>query len=257
MSLILPTPVQGDGADEKIAHAIKLANEYHMGDVIIVGRGGGSLEDLLPFSSEIVVRSIAASAIPVISAVGHETDVTLSDLVADLRAPTPSAAAEMVSASRVELLSRVRSLRDGMESALRQRTEKIRLLLGNFAPENLERNVRIYLQPLAQRADYAREEITQGMRGRITDWRHRYELATRELASYSPLLHPGTGLCRRDPGPNRESRSSSAEDARLGDGVAIKLAHGEMHATVEETDARQRIAKVERPARIRAALWNA
>ena len=116
--VILPTPVQGDGADERIARAIEIANTHRLGDVIIVGRGGGSLEDLMPFSSEVVVRAIAGSRIPVISAVGHETDVTLSDLVADVRAPTPSAAAEIVAASRVELISRVRGLPVGVEKAI-------------------------------------------------------------------------------------------------------------------------------------------
>ena len=146
--VILPTPVQGDGADERIARAIELANRHALGEVIIVGRGGGSLEDLLPFSSERVVRAIAASDLPVISAVGHETDVTLSDLAADIRAPTPSAAAEMVAAPRAELLAQVGGLRSMLERDMRQRLERVRLLLGQFVSENLERNVRIFLSPL-------------------------------------------------------------------------------------------------------------
>ena len=118
--------MQGDGADEQIAAAIAIANRYALGDVIIVGRGGGSLEDLLAFSSEIVVRAIAESEIPVISAVGHETDVTLSDFAADVRAPTPSAAAEIVASSRVELLSRVRGVQTEIDpdpTAPRARTD--------------------------------------------------------------------------------------------------------------------------------------
>jgi len=234
--VILPTPVQGDGADERIARAIQLANEYAMGDVIIVGRGGGSLEDLLPFSSELVVRAIAASHIPVISAVGHETDVTLSDLVADVRAPTPSAAAEIVSASRIELLSRVRDLREGMEGALRQRTERVRLLLGHFAASNLERNVRIFLQPLAQRVDDVRDELAQGIRERVLGRRHRYELAARELVSYSPLsvLERGYAVVTLD---RTGSTLVSADGVRRGDGVEIRLARGGLRATVEEAHA--------------------
>src|SRR5208337_2360491 len=158
-----------------------------LGEVIIVGRGGGSLEDLMPFSSEAVVRAIVSSKTPVISAVGHETDVTLADLAADVRAPTPSAAAEMVAASRADLLARVRGVQDFMAAAVRQRTERVRLLMTPFAPANLERNVRLFVQPFSQRADDAREELMQGLRQILTDRRHRCALASRELASYSPL----------------------------------------------------------------------
>ena len=92
---LYPVPVQGPGAAEKIANGIKFMNENHLADVLIIGRGGGSLEDLWPFNEEIVARAIYDSEIPIISAVGHETDFSISDFVADLRAPTPSAAAEL------------------------------------------------------------------------------------------------------------------------------------------------------------------
>lgn len=92
---LLPVPVQGPGACDKIAEAIKYMNEEKLADVLIVARGGGSLEDLWPFNEEVVARAIYDSEIPVISAVGHETDFSISDFVADLRAPTPSAAAEL------------------------------------------------------------------------------------------------------------------------------------------------------------------
>jgi exodeoxyribonuclease VII large subunit len=233
---IIPTLVQGDGADEQIASAIRVANRYALGDVLIVGRGGGSLEDLLAFSSEVVVRAIAESQIPVISAVGHETDVTLADFAADLRAPTPSAAAEMVASSRVELLSRVRGVQGEIESGIRQRLERIRMLLAHFAADNLERNVRIYLQPLSQRTDLAREGLLQGFRDMTTSQRHRLELASRELASYSPLAilargyavvtHERTGRVLLD-----------ADVVQTGDPVSIRLARGGMKAIVEEKHA--------------------
>ncbi len=123
--VVLPAAVQGDGAAEAIARQIETANLHRLGDVLIVGRGGGSLEDLLPFSEERVVRAVAASRIPVISAVGHEVDVALSDLAADLRAPTPSAAAELVSGSRDDLLRRVRDLESGIRRTLEQRIDRI------------------------------------------------------------------------------------------------------------------------------------
>ncbi|MBQ9915345.1 MAG: exodeoxyribonuclease VII large subunit [Clostridia bacterium] len=100
---VLPVFVQGEGSAQQIADAIELANEKHLGDVIITGRGGGSIEDLWAFNEEIVARAIFASEVPVISAVGHETDFTIADFVADLRAPTPSAAAELAVPSAVEL----------------------------------------------------------------------------------------------------------------------------------------------------------
>ncbi len=111
--VVLPTAVQGEAAAAQIASQIAAANRLSLGDVLIVGRGGGSIEDLLPFSDELVVRAIAASRIPVISAVGHEIDWALSDFAADLRAPTPSAAAELVSESRIALSARGRPVRDG------------------------------------------------------------------------------------------------------------------------------------------------
>jgi exodeoxyribonuclease VII large subunit len=175
----------------------------------------------------------------VISAVGHETDVTLSDLAADVRAPTPSAAAEMVAASRGELLAQVRGLGEAMEGAVRQRLEKIRLLLGQFAPENLERNVRVFLQPLAQRADYAREELIQRFREMLVDRRHRFELGSRELASYSPLaiLSRGYAVVTHEP---TKRILLSPENVRRGDPVSITLAQGGMRAAVEEIHAVQK-----------------
>jgi exodeoxyribonuclease VII large subunit len=228
--------VQGDGADEQIAAAIRIANRYAMGDVLIVGRGGGSLEDLLAFSSEVVVRAIAESGIPVIAAVGHETDVTLADFAADVRAPTPSAAAEIVASSRVELLSRVRGVRTDIESGIRQRLERVRMLLTHFAADNLERNVRIYLQPLSQRADIAREGLLQGFKDVTISRRHRLELASRELASYSPLaiLARGYAVVTHE----RTGHVLLDSDAvQRGDSVSIRLARGGMKATVEEKHA--------------------
>jgi exodeoxyribonuclease VII large subunit len=232
--VIIPTPVQGEGADERVARAIELANRHALGDVIIVGRGGGSLEDLLPFSSERVVRAIAASELPVISAVGHETDITLSDFAADIRAPTPSAAAEIVAAPRVELLARVGGLRSMLERDMRQRLEKVRLLLGQFASENLERNVRIFLQPVAQRVDYAADALLQGFRAVALGCRHRFELASRELSSYSPLA-----ILKRGYAVVTHERTGtillSPQAVRQGDTLSIKLSEGGMRATVEDT----------------------
>jgi exodeoxyribonuclease VII large subunit len=126
--VIYPTAVQGADAPAQIVRAIELANLREECDVLIVGRGGGSLEDLWSFNDERVARAIFASQIPIVSAVGHETDVTIADFIADLRAPTPSAAAEIVSRNQVELLRQIQSHQQRMEMAmdyyLAQRTQR-------------------------------------------------------------------------------------------------------------------------------------
>ncbi len=124
--LIHPVLVQGEGAAHEIAEAIRLMNKMKKVDVMIVGRGGGSREDLWSFNEEVVVRAIADSAIPVISAVGHETDVSLADLAADLRAPTPSAAAELVVPPRDDLGFHVRGLTNRLTQAMQNRLERCR-----------------------------------------------------------------------------------------------------------------------------------
>ena len=185
--VILPAPVQGEGAGDEISAQIKIANRYRMGDVIITGRGGGALEDLLPFSEESVVEAIAASEIPVISAVGHEIDIVLSDLAADYRAPTPSAAAEIVSSSREELRVKVNNLTNSISDRLIDKTEKIRLLLNQFTPENMERNFMQIIQPLFLRLDDAKESSISRLRDIILRKRHQVELVKTDFENSSPL----------------------------------------------------------------------
>ena len=124
---LLPIPVQGDGAGKKIAKAIEIANEKQIADVLIIGRGGGSLEDLWPFNEEIVARAIYNSKIPIISAVGHETDYTIADFVADLRAPTPSAAAELAVPQIDEVYEKILEYQKRYKMALKKKLELIRL----------------------------------------------------------------------------------------------------------------------------------
>ena len=124
---LYPVPVQGDGAAVKIAEGIEFMNKNKLADVIILARGGGSLEDLWPFNEEIVAHSIYNSEIPIISAVGHETDFTIADFVADLRAPTPSAAAELAVPDVYELEQKINSDRDRLRMALIKKTEIMRL----------------------------------------------------------------------------------------------------------------------------------
>ena len=124
---LLPVPVQGEGAAKKIAAGIQLMNEKKLADVIILARGGGSLEDLWPFNEEIVAKAIYNSELPVISAVGHETDFTIADFVADLRAPTPSAAAELAVPNIAEVELKLNTYQNRFRQALKKKTELMRL----------------------------------------------------------------------------------------------------------------------------------
>ena len=139
---LLPVPVQGAGAAEKIADAIKLMNEKQLADVIIVARGGGSLEDLWPFNEEVVARAIYASELPVISAVGHETDFTIADFVADLRAPTPSAAAELAVPNISDITLKLESYNNRFKLALKKKVEFMRLRYEKCM------NSRVFKEPL-------------------------------------------------------------------------------------------------------------
>ncbi|HDQ14506.1 MAG TPA: exodeoxyribonuclease VII large subunit [Sediminispirochaeta sp.] len=230
--VILPTPVQGEEAGAKIAAQIRRANMLEIADVLIVGRGGGSLEDLLPFSDEEVVRAIADSRIPVISAVGHEIDTSLSDLAADLRVPTPSAAAEMVSRSREELYDRVVRLREEMHGRLEYSIERIKMLVERFKPENLEDRFRQVLQPILQRLDDAKEELLRRMDDRITQNRHRLLVLNAELQANSPtsILKKGYAIVstRREGTIVRHPRQSP-----VGTALDIQLHAGRIGAQVD------------------------
>ena len=232
--VILPAPVQGEEAGGKIAAQIRRADMFALGDVIIVGRGGGSLEDLLPFSDEAVVRAIAAGETPVISAVGHQTDTSLSDYAADVSAPTPSAAAELVSSSREELYDRVVSMREEMERRLRDRVERARLLVERFTPENLEERIRGLIQPYYLRLDDAKEEMIRTIGDLVSRQRHRVELLRRELEANSPeaTLKRGYAVVTR---AGDESLVRSYRQVDAGEGLAIRVAEGRIGATVEES----------------------
>ena len=153
--LVAPARVQGDGAGREIARAIELLNEREEVDVIIVGRGGGSIEDLACFNEESVARAIFNSRAPVISAVGHETDFTIADFVSDLRASTPSAAAEIVTAARDEILARIAGLTEDMTSAIRYRLLELRNHASELESSRAFAEVEMQIHSAAQRFDEA------------------------------------------------------------------------------------------------------
>lgn len=177
--VIYPTAVQGDDAPGQIVRAIELANARQECDVLIVGRGGGSLEDLWSFNDERVARAIFASRIPVVSAVGHETDVTIADFVADLRAPTPSAAAEIVSRNQTELLRQIQSAQQRLEMAmdffianrtrrftqlnhrLQQQHPQLRLARQQTVLEKLRQRMRVALDSQLKQASQRQRRVAQ------------------------------------------------------------------------------------------------
>ncbi len=233
--IVLPAAVQGADAPAEIARQIRTANRWRMADVLIVGRGGGSLEDLLAFSDEEVVRAVAESEIPVISAVGHEIDWALSDFAADLRAPTPSAAAELVSESRGRLAEMVSSLGEVLSGEIRRRLERGRAVVSQFDPESLELRFRRVLQPRLQLFDDLKEGLVLGMRDSLVKARHRFDLAALSLDSASPqaVLERGYAVVRRaDTGRAvRDSKELSPRDR-----VTLQFARGEAAAVIEESE---------------------
>jgi exodeoxyribonuclease VII large subunit len=179
--LLYPARVQGQGAAEEIAAGIRYLNSRTDIDVIIIGRGGGSIEDLWAFNEEIVAQAIYRSELPLISAVGHEVDFTIADFVADLRAPTPSAAAEMVSGAREDLRLSVNSLQGRLGQAMRRGIERRRLNL-----ERLSHNKAFTVAPnkvrdLQQRFDEATLRMAQSMRQFADGIRHREQMISTRL----------------------------------------------------------------------------
>ncbi|HEX8090539.1 MAG TPA: exodeoxyribonuclease VII large subunit, partial [Blastocatellia bacterium] len=162
--LIAPARVQGEGAGQEVARAIELLNSREEVDVIIIGRGGGSIEDLWCFNEECVARAIFNSRAPVISAVGHETDFTIADFVSDLRASTPSAAAEIVTMARDEISSRVAGLTQDLAAALRYRLLELRGQLSELETSRAFDEVRLRIQGAAQRFDEAMYSMESALR---------------------------------------------------------------------------------------------
>jgi exodeoxyribonuclease VII large subunit len=178
--LIYPAKVQGTGSAEEIAAGIRYLNSRSDLDVLIIGRGGGSIEDLWAFNEEVVARAVYESDLPLISAVGHETDYTISDFVADLRAPTPSAAAEMVSGARDDLLASVRSFQGRLNHAVRRGIEKRRLYLERLAHNRAFTVAPNKVRDLQQRFDETTLRLSQVVQQYVSDLRHQdHMLSTR------------------------------------------------------------------------------
>jgi exodeoxyribonuclease VII large subunit len=221
---LYPALVQGEGSVDEVVRGIRYFSESGWADVVIVARGGGSLEDLWTFNEEAVARAIAACAVPVISAIGHETDFTIADFVADLRAPTPSAAAEMVICTRQELLDRIQASHGRMRQSLRLRLAEARRRLQATTSRIMRRDVRLRLARAWQRIDACDARMGELMRARMARARGRVDLANAHLTQLSPLkildrgyaiVQTGAGLILKDPA-----------DSPPGTALLIRLARG-------------------------------
>ena len=200
--IVLPALVQGEGAAQTIAKMIEIANFYKLCDILIVGRGGGSLEDLLPFSEENVVRAVAASEIPVISAVGHEIDWALCDYAADKRAATPSAAAELAVPLLSDIKQDISYYKTELYNEIKQKIEKKRLIVRAFDPSSLEVRFRNIQQPLLNRFDKAKEGLRDGILDKIKDYRTKLATYKTILENASPqtILNRGYSMVRDENG---------------------------------------------------------
>ena len=185
--LLYPVRVQGDGAREEIADAIKQMNEQGEAEVLIVGRGGGSLEDLWAFNEEIVARAVYGSRIPVISAVGHETDWTICDLAADLRAPTPSAAAELVVSSRIELEQRIMDRANRLRGALADMLERYQEKLTDLATAAAFKQPRYLLDQFAERSDELMRRLQSSFKSWLALKAQVFQNITGRLNALNPL----------------------------------------------------------------------
>lgn len=228
---LYPVKVQGTEAPAEIVHGIQFLNRHRLADILIVGRGGGSMEDLWAFNDERVVRAIAASEIPVISAVGHEIDFTLSDFAADLRAPTPSAAAELAvperSGDRESLAKLVRRLERTMESRLMDSSRALEKLQEEWVfthPERLWENAGQTLDSLSQKLEQA------GSR-RLEERQQKLDLLAAKLGALDPfaVLQRGYTITENEQGQAVRQLS----DLRPGDTLVTHFAQGVVASRVE------------------------
>ena len=226
---LLPVPVQGPGAAEQIAEKIKIMNEKKLADVLIIGRGGGSLEDLWPFNEEIVARAIYESELPVISAVGHETDFTIADFVADLRAPTSSAAAELAVPDVYELKQKINNYQNRCRISLKKQVELMRLRYEKCMksrvftdPLRKQRDLNVLLDSYVQRLETKIKNIQKN------NYTSYIELVTK-LDTLSPLktLTRGYSLTEKD-----GKIIKNATELKSKDKVRLVFFNGEKNAEI-------------------------
>ena len=228
---LFPVPVQGEGAAEKIAKGIEFMNENKLADVLIVARGGGSLEDLWPFNEEVVARAIYTSDLPVISAVGHETDFTISDFVADLRAPTPSAAAELAVPDIAELQLKIEGYQNRYKQALLRKVQLMKLRYEKCMQS------RVFTEPLQKIneqymiMDMKLKTMEHSILQKLQLEKANFQKLVLQLDTLSPLktLARGYGIVYK-----QGERVKSVVDLKEKDEISIRLQDGEAKAIIVE-----------------------
>jgi exodeoxyribonuclease VII large subunit len=232
--ILLPVRVQGAEAPGEIARAIDYANAHAIADVLIVGRGGGSVEDLWAFNDEGVSRAIFRSRIPVVSAVGHEPDVTISDFTADLRAATPSNAAELVAPDQSELRAALEGMRASMLASMRQRLTRSRQQLTGLSASPMLRNPMNYLQERRLRLDKLTGDFRRVGTRLLQARRQGLIRLSASLDAMSPLKVLGRGYSMTADADGR--LISSVTEVSPGQSLTILVSDGRIRAAVERTE---------------------
>ena len=230
--ILLPVRVQGVEAPAEIAGAIRYVNRFQLADLIITGRGGGSMEDLWAFNDERVARMIYLSQIPVISAVGHEPDVTISDFVADLRAATPSNAAELAVPEQGELRERIAALRLRLAQAEERRLKLIRQQVEKLQSARVLQNPKNYLEDRRLLLDFQQNKLTAAMRQLVRKKQQDFVARRTALEAMSPLKVLSRGYAM-----TRDSAGRVVTDAaalKPGEIITVTLRNGEVDAAVRE-----------------------
>ncbi len=226
---LLPVPVQGEGAAEKIAQGIDFMNENNLADVLIIARGGGSLEDLWPFNEEIVAHSIYKSKIPVISAVGHETDFTIADFVADLRAPTPSAAAELAVPDIYEVQRKIYSYQDRLKMSLIKKVELMKMRYEKCMASSAFREPLRKINDNYLKVDLYIKQLENKIKTIQEKEKSRYIELIAKLDTLSPLktLYRGYSITEKE-----GKIIKSKNDVKKDDLVDIRFADGKKQAII-------------------------
>lgn len=238
-----PVLVQGDGAAPQLVEALQRMNRQHCADVIILGRGGGSLEDLWPFNEESLARAVASSEIPVISAVGHETDFTICDFAADLRAPTPSAAAELAVPDSAELMLNVQAQQARMKSLLSGKIQTLYQQLNALSSSRVMRMPQEQLSLRRMQVDTLASRMQNSMKQKLVQANQQLAESSGKLHALSPLAVLARGYAIASDGAGKTV--SRVASVREGETLFLRLTDGNLSCIVEQIKKTSGTAKEE------------
>jgi exodeoxyribonuclease VII large subunit len=230
--IVYPSLVQGDTAAKQIAATIKIANQRKECDVLIVARGGGSIEDLWSFNEEIVARAIFASQIPIISGIGHEIDFTIADFVADHRAPTPSAAAEFVSPNKQEILQQLQKTKQRLHYSINKFYEHQHIVLKSLTSQLKRFHPIQQLQDKTQQLDLIEQNLIAAQHKILETRQTKFQLLSQALNTISPLATLQRGYAIVTNKQNTIVRNTA--EVKVGEKLNTKLATGKLQCTVEQ-----------------------